>query len=861
MQKVILFLAFLVSLTGYCQFNDDFSDGDFTENPAWIGDLSHFEVNSSGQLHLHSTGSDTSYLFTRSETATNTEWDFWIKLSFNTSANNYARIYLCLDTLDLLSANSYYLQAGGADDSLCIFRQEGEVHTRLYAFRSYRMTHSTNILRIRIIRELQGTWQVFTDTTGGHALFPDGTFNDNGSSVARWFGLSCRYTSSNSTKYYFDDFYIGPILRDTLSPAISNAEIVDGNRIRLSFTEGIPPGLAEEKNHYRLIASNRSPDSARMDPGSQGMVSLYFSGGFPNEQWDTLLVTGIEDQAGNRMPDTLLPVVYYRAKPFDLLIHEIMADPDPVQGLPDGEFVELYNRSPFPVNLNRWSFSYGGTVKHLPPVVVQPDHYLLLAKDPAYLSYGPGILLFSSSSSLANDGSELVLRDQGQQVIHAVEYDINWYRGSFKDEGGWSLEMIDPSNPCGCYDNWNASCHPMGGTPGKPNSVKNSNPDATPPLLTRALISDTAGLLLFFSEAIDTMNLRSDCWSVWPDDISPDSIVFSSAGHQMASLYFSEPFQQGIIYRLQSGCLLKDCAGNPIDTSRAVRFAKPDTASLYDVVINEILADPFPGGSRFIELYNRSEKVIDLGSLTISALDTSGGVLQGAVPASEEGFLLFPGDHLALCASPEKISEQYRVISPDRLVETLHFPSLETDSGLVVLARAADATVIDKVNFDEGMHYPLLVSCEGVSLERLHPDRPSSDRTNWHSASETAGFATPGYLNSHGNDQGEGEGILTVEPAFFSPDNDGKDDLVTIRFEGVAPDVAVTLSVYDAMGRLVNILANNVLISSQELFSWDGTTAGHLRAATGSYVIFAELISGGGSVTREKTVVFLGGRF
>jgi hypothetical protein len=146
-------------------------------------------------------------------------------------------------------------------------------------------------------------------------------------------------------------------------------------------------------------------------------------------------------------------------------------------------------------------------------------------------------------------------------------------------------------------------------------------------------------------------------------------------------------------------------------------------------------------------------------------------------------------------------------------------------------------------------------------LERLHPDRPSSDRTNWHSASETAGFATPGYLNSHGNDQGEGEGILTVEPAFFSPDNDGKDDLVTIRFEGVAPDVAVTLSVYDAMGRLVNILANNVLISSQELFSWDGTKAGHLRAATGSYVISAELTSTGGSVTREKKVVFLGGRF
>ena len=63
------------------------------------------------------------------------------------------------------------------------------------------------------------------------------------------------------------------------------------------------------------------------------------------------------------------------------------------------------------------------------------------------------------------------------------------------------------------------------------------------------------------------------------------------------------------------------------------------------------------------------------------------------------------------------------------------------------------------------MQFGLLNITKGVSLERIDFNRPTQDRTNWHSAAEDIGFGTPAYKNSQYNDAGETDNTIEITPA------------------------------------------------------------------------------------------------
>ncbi|MCB0784182.1 MAG: hypothetical protein KDC02_08185, partial [Flavobacteriales bacterium] len=85
--------------------------------------------------------------------------------------------------------------------------------------------------------------------------------------------------------------------------------------------------------------------------------------------------------------------------------------------------------------------------------------------------------------ALNNSGDPLVLTDDNGTTIDAVTYDLSWYNDAVKDDGGWTLEQIDPTTPCSGAANWTASNAGAGGTPGAQNSVYAIVPDSDPPVL------------------------------------------------------------------------------------------------------------------------------------------------------------------------------------------------------------------------------------------------------------------------------------------------------------------------------------------------------------------------------------------
>ena len=855
---------FCISCFAHAQVKDDFSDGNFTDNPVWTGDAAQFEINISKQLHLKAAGSDTSVLATRSSCVKNSEWSFWIKLSFNTSANNHARIYLAADTMDPRTViKGYFVQVGGGDDSIYIMKQTATSAEKLYSFKTYRTLHSTNMLRFRIRCGNSGQWEAMVDTTGGYNYISDGTFFDDSFQVSRWFGLMCKYTSSNATKFYFDDFYAGPILRDTVPPVIISQEAVSARFLRVIYSEPVQRLSAETRGNYQLRSSGIMPDSVIQDIQHPEIVAMFLHDSLADGTTDSLRIRNITDVSENRMQDTVVPVCYYQPKAYDILIHEIMADPDPQVGLPNGEFVELYNRSMFPINLEDWTFKYGSYSKAFPAITLPSKGYLLIVKDSAYLNFAKCAVLFTSSSSLSNEGTTLVLKDPHHHVIHAVSYTPEWYRGSFKGEGGWSLEMTDPLNPCGCIENWVPSENVFGGTPGRANSTGKENPDLKLPSVLRGVVTDSASLEATFSESMDSISLLSRAgWVInHPDgETHPIGVVPVPPGFNAATLLFDRPFQRGITYTLSISGRSRDCAGNVCDSSRSIRFAIPDSVTVHDMVINEILSNPASGGSRFTELYNRSEKIIDLQSLVIANRDTAAGLLSNAMLLTKGGYLLFPGEYIAFTSSPEDIISRYQPMFPENVVWMNGFPVFGDDTGTVIIARKDDLKIIDKMRYNSDMHYPLLVSSEGVSLERTSPDLPSDDQNNWHSASETSGFATPGYQNSHRIVSEASDREIMIQPVVFSPDNDGRDDLLFVTIREADPDYAVNISVYDSRGRLVRQLANNILTGSEGVFTWDGMNAARSKAPLGFYILLVELTRPDGTARKIKKTIVLGGK-
>ena len=100
-------LLFLIITTAKAQLAESFTDGNFTDNPAWTGGTADFTVNTSLQLQSNNTtASSTYYLSTANTLATSAEWDFYVKLAFATSSTNYTDIFLTASASDLTASGT-----------------------------------------------------------------------------------------------------------------------------------------------------------------------------------------------------------------------------------------------------------------------------------------------------------------------------------------------------------------------------------------------------------------------------------------------------------------------------------------------------------------------------------------------------------------------------------------------------------------------------------------------------------------------------------------------------------------------------------------------------------------------------------
>ena len=269
-----------------------------------------------------------------------------------------------------------------------------------------------------------------------------------------------------------------------------------------------------------------------------------------------------------------------------------------------------------------------------------------------------------------------------------------------------------------------------------------------------------------------------------------------------------------------------------------------------DIIINELLPEPFVDGSEYIELYNRSEQELSLKDVCISTRKSDGS-LNTRYPLEAYPQTLQAGDYLLLTKSIEGVENFYSLPASLNWLEC-KLPVLSNTGSTVVLYRGEGEIIIDEVSYSPKWHAPTVKNKKGVALERKDPDKDSQNADNWTSAASSAGFGTPGLENSqylNGETETDSE---EIDDPIYQPTG-----TFQIPYRLNQSGYMARGWIFDLSGRKVALIADNTSLGTQGYLEWNGKGRDGSPVNTGIYIIYLELWHPGGNVIRKKQVLLI----
>ena len=268
-----------------------------------------------------------------------------------------------------------------------------------------------------------------------------------------------------------------------------------------------------------------------------------------------------------------------------------------------------------------------------------------------------------------------------------------------------------------------------------------------------------------------------------------------------------------------------------------------------EIILNELLPAPFAEGSEYIELYNRSQQTLSLTGLALATRKADGSI-STLYPLSAITTPLEPGGYVLLSKLLSGVEAFYLISAPQALHE-VKLPVLANNGATVVLLRLTDLTVIDEVSYSPKWHDSAIKDPKGVALERLDPDKPTQDATNWHSAAESAGYGTPGYRNS--------QQLLpsSTQNGFERPYWSDSERSYLLRYQLADAGYRCRIWVFDTMGRRIAEIANLSTLATEGTLRWDGIGYEGSRPKPGIYIFYAELFLPNGTTHTQREVFLI----
>ena len=639
---------------------------------------------------------------------------------------------------------------------------------------------------------------------------------------------------------------------DTRPPTISSYGYDDA--LMINFSEVMDPASLINPANYQNDAL--TVDSIIVPSEFPLEVTVKFEEEIVLGKLYDVVISGVADCSGNTIEPTSVSFAFGRNPTFnELIITEVFFDPEPAVGLPEREYLEVLNTSEDIVTTAGLTLSDATSTVAFPVVNLLPGAYYTVTSVAAASEFTGGSINLSSFPSLSNSG-ELLILSLEENPIYSVAYDPSWHDAE-KLDGGYSLEMVDVTNPClQSPANWRSSEDSRGGTPGEPNSVEEVIPDNFGPEVVKitAIASDT--IKFDFHEKVDISTIHL-ARLVFDPILEVKELYVDAKAPSSFWVVLEEGLAPNLPYAVDVAAVF-DCSGNEV-RSTDLTVVLPLFAQPGEIKLSEVLFNPRSNGVDFVEIFNDSDNYISLKDWYMARLTSDGVSDLGII--SEDEFVMNPRSYLAFTEDADVLLANYPKGELSQIVEITSLPSYANDTGTVMLLNPFDE-VMERFHYDQAYHYRLLESVDGVSLERISFSNPSNLPSNWSSASSTVGFATPGYTNSQSRIVELAKSTIQIDPKAFVPGDAGFGrNFTTINYQFESPGQFGNVNIYDQNGRLIRNLAQGELLARTGFLRWDGESNAGSMARLGYYVVLFEVYDQNGYSEVFKNTVVVGRDF
>jgi hypothetical protein len=695
---------------------------------------------------------------------------------------------------------------------------------------------------------------------------------DNQSNVKfRWRVIGNGTGTSGTIR--FDDIGISALYNTDVSvncisffpafPIIGDSVIVQATLTNsgLQPIQNIIVEFYEDKNHDSLPQPNEiflsTSNQKLLQPSDTTIIQAVLTQTSFGKEWIFInsILTGDQNPANNIKKQILSIGI----PPYSVVVNEIMFAPDS----PEPEWIELYNNYSDTVDLNGWNTSNrNSSIKHIitnQNIPLAPGDYCILTKDinlftAIHADISSLIIQISSLPTyfLNNTGDAVVLFDHRGAIMDSVYYFPSW-----SDSAGNSLERIESKLPSNDSTNWGSSKDSLGSTPGFQNyltplefDLRIANAYAVDSTTIRVVVRNTGhqtalnfSVSLYFDSNNDSLVNSSEL--ILTDQITSPLIFKDSLSVDFA--WNNPPTGKKTLISVLDYSPDQRLSDNTIIFEIKNRFARNI------IVINEIMYQPKTGDAEYVELFSPGKDCIDICDWKIT--DFRDTIISKKYVISNSSFVIDSGEFLVI-AFDSSIYNRFSYLrdSNHKVIIKDGCLSLNNDGDNIILSDLT-GKIIDSVHYFPSWHNPDIEDVEGRSLERINPNLSSTDRRNWSTSANSLG-GSPGINNSLYITSVPNDATISFSNNPFSPDGDGFEDATIIHYELPATTATIRIRIFDSVGRLVRVLAENEPSGPLGDIIWDGYNDDRNRVRIGIYVVLLEALNGfGGSVKSAKSAV------